>query len=381
MFPVAAAEINLDNIKHNVSELKKLVSPKARFMAVVKADGYGHGAVAIAKKALASGADYLAVAMVSEGIKLREAGITAPILVFGWTPPENINYSLEHDLTLTVFSLRQAQYLSQISTKSGLKAKVHIKIDTGMNRLGLQVNQNSHDEIKYMTELDGLYIEGIYTHFAEADNRQSDFTRKQYAKFTFLLDNLAGEGIKFPLAHCANSAAIIDHPSTHMDMVRAGISLYGLYPHRAMQDKVLLKPAMSLKARVSHVKHIYEGETVSYGRTFTASEQKRIATIPVGYADGYSRLLSNKCKVVIRGQKVPVTGRICMDQFMVDVTGIDGEIQAGEEAILFGQASNGVQVSVDDIADIIGTINYEVVCMVGKRIPRIYIERIKNSNL
>ena len=369
----AKAEIKLNNLAHNVRELKKLSKSK-HFMAVVKADGYGHGAVAVARTALENGADNLGVATLQEGIELREAGIKAPILIFGWTPHEYADLLVRYNLIQTVFSMDQAEQLSKAVKHIGERINIHLKIDTGMNRLGFQINEKSAIEIEKIFNLDGLRILGAFTHFAEADNRSSDFTSIQFSLFKNFISDLESKNLEFAIKHCANSAAIIDHPDTYMDMVRAGISIYGLYPDVIMKDRIELKPVMSFLARIAHIKNINKGETVSYGRTFKAQENIRVATIPVGYADGYNRLLSNKGRVIIGNSFASVIGRVCMDHFMVDITHIQQSIQPGDEAILFGKNNEGLEVSVDEIAQITGTINYEITCMVNKRVPRIYLQ-------
>ena len=371
MRPVKA-EINLNNFAHNVRELKKL-SKSRHFMAVVKADGYGHGAVMAAKTALENGADNLGVAIVQEGIELREAGIKAPMLVFGRTPYEYIELLIKYDLAQSVFSIEQAEQLSKVSKHIGEKINIHLKIDTGMNRLGFQVNEKSADEIEKIFNLDGLRVLGAFSHFAEADNRSSGFTLTQFNLFTDFISNLESKGLEFPIKHCANSAAIIDYPDTHMDMVRSGIGIYGLYPDVIMKDKIELRPVMRFLASIAHIKEISKGETVSYGRTFKAQENRRIATISAGYADGYNRLLSNRGRVIINNSFAPIVGRVCMDQFMVDITHIQQSIQSGDEVILFGVNDKGLEISVDEIAQTTGTINYEIVCMVSKRVERTYI--------
>ncbi len=372
MRPVKA-EIYLNNLANNIMELRKKSMSK-HFMAVVKADGYGHGAIAVAKVAINNGADNLGVATIQEGIELREAGIEAPILIFGWTPHDYAEYLQKYRLTQTVFSLEQAEKLCASLKENNQKVNIHLKVDTGMNRLGFQINEKSKEDIRKIFAVERINVLGAYTHFAEADNRASDYTIQQYNNFKKFIFELESYGLNFPVKHCANSAAIIDYPSTHMDMVRAGIAIYGLYPDLIMKDTIALKPVMRLVARIAHIKNIGQGETVSYGRTFGTKEKRKIATIPVGYADGYSRLLSNKGKVIIENSIVPVVGRVCMDQFMVDITQVKGSIQPGDEAILFGENKNGIQVSIDEIAEITGTINYEVVCMINKRVPRVYLQ-------
>ena len=368
----AKAEINLNNLAHNVKGLKKLSRSK-HFMAIVKANGYGHGAVKAAKTALENGADSLGVAIVQEAIELREVGIKAPILIFGRTPYEYADLLIRYDLTQTVFSMEQAEQLSEVSKRIGETINIHLKIDTGMNRLGFRLTEKSADEIKRVFAIGGLRVLGAFTHFAEADNRSSDFTSIQFNLFKDFISDLESKHLEFPIKHCANSAAIIDYPDTHMDMVRAGIGIYGLYPDLIMKDRIELKPVMRLLASIAHIKDISKGETVSYGRTFKAQENRRIATISVGYADGYNRLLSNKGRVIINNNFAPIVGRVCMDQFMVDITHIQQSIQPGDEAILFGVNDRGLEVSVDEIAQIAGTINYEIACMVSNRVTRIYI--------
>ena len=369
---LAKAEINLSHLAYNVRELRKL-STSRYFMAVVKADGYGHGAAAAAKTALENGADNLGVGTLQEGIELREVGIKAPILIFSWVPYEYADLLVKYNLTQTVFSIEQALQLSRAVEYMGEKINIHLKIDTGMNRIGFKTTEEAADDIKKIFEMNGLKVSGAFTHFAEADNRYSDFTLTQLNLFKSFISGLESKGMEFPIKHCANSAAVIDYPNTHLDMVRAGISIYGLYPDLIMKDKIELKPVMRLLTGISHIKNINKGETVSYGRTFKAQESRLIATIPVGYADGYNRLLSNKGKVIINNSFAPVVGRVCMDQFMVDITHIQQNVQLGDEAILFGANEKGLEFSVDEAAKITGTINYEIVCSIRKRVPRVYI--------
>lgn len=371
------AEIYLDNIAYNVKELKKISNSK-HFMAVVKADGYGHGAVQVAKTALENGADYLGVASLDEAIELRNSDINAPILVFGYTSPKDGGKLLEYDIMQTVYSFEHAEEFSKKAQETKKVINVHLKIDTGMNRLGFQINDEALAIIKQIFNLKGIKVIGIYTHFADADNRNSNFTNLQFNSFISFVEKIEKECRIELLKHCANSAAIIDHPLTHLDMVRAGIGIYGLYPNLAMQDKVSLKPAMGFKTRVVHLKKIPAGQTISYGRTYSTNDERSIATLPVGYADGYSRLLSNKGKVIIRNSYAPIVGRICMDQLMVDVTNIEN-VKLDDEVILFGHNQNGKEISVDVIAELLGTINYEIVCMVGKRVPRIYVQGTENK--
>jgi alanine racemase len=368
----AWAEISLANVAHNMQELRRVTQKNARMMAVVKAHAYGHGAVPVSRTALANGADYLGVAIVAEAQELRIAGIDAPILVLGYTPPEQAPEAIELNLAQTVYTMEAAEAISMAAVKLRKKAKIHIKIDTGMGRLGFLTDLKTPSEILKIAGLPGLDIEGLFTHFAVADAREKSFTREQYEKFLEVSSEIEKFGLEIPIKHAANSAAIIDLPDMHLDMVRAGVSIYGLYPsEEVMKDKIDLKPALSLKARVSYVKKVKAGTGVSYGRTFITDRDTTIATIPVGYADGYTRLLSHKAMVIIRGQKVPVLGTVCMDQFMVDVTAVP-DVKIGDEVVLIGQ-QGGQSITADELARLIGTINYEIVCMISDRVPRIYV--------
>ncbi|HHW02429.1 MAG TPA: alanine racemase [Thermoanaerobacterales bacterium] len=377
------AEINLDHLEHNLREIRRATAPGAKICAVVKADGYGHGALEVARTALDCGASYLAVAFLDEALQLREEGIKAPILILGFTPEGQFDKIIEHDITQTVYDVSSAQKLSLEARKQGKKAKVHIKLDTGMSRIGFQAEPSCIDEIKKIFFLENIEVEGMFTHFSKADERDKTFTLEQFKKYMAVAEALEREGLKIPLKHVANSAAIMELPDMHLDMVRPGIILYGLYPSDEVdRSKIDLKPVMSLKTRVSHVKTLGPGRAISYGGTFITKRQSIIATLPVGYADGYSRLLSSRASVVIRGQRAPVVGRICMDQCMVDVTDIKGTVEPGENVLLFGGAGEGA-VSTDEIAKHIGTINYEVVCAVSRRVPRVYVRdgrivKIKN---
>lgn len=367
------AEVNLKAIRHNVQEIRRLVGPKREIMAVVKANGYGHGSVQVARAALATGATRLAVARMVEAIQLRQAGISVPILILGYVPAEQVDRALEQDITLTVYRLDMAQEIAALAAKKDLRAKVHLKIDTGMGRLGFIPGTEGATEIKQVWGLKNLEVEGIYTHFATADETDKGYAKEQFAQFLSLLNNLESEGITFPLRHCANSAAIIDLPETYLDMVRPGIILYGLYPSTEVdQTKVSLQPAMTLKTQIAHVKKVPTGTKLSYGSTYTVPEETVIATLPIGYADGYPRLLSSRGNVLIHGQKAPVLGRVCMDQCMVNVGHISG-VKIHDEAIIFGQNKDN-NLPVEEVATQLGTINYEVVCWVGGRVPRVYIE-------
>ena len=376
MLRPAFAEINLGAFANNIRELNRLKKKNALFMAVVKADGYGHGAVPVAETAIKHGADYLAVGNVAEAIELREAGLDEPILIFGWTSSEDEHLLLEYNLIQTIYSLEQAESLSREAQNKQQKAKVHLKIDTGMGRVGFQVREQSKTDILKILQLAGMDVEGIFTHFADADNKKADYTEYQFDRFLNFAHRIEMEGLSIPIKHCANSAAIIDYPETHLDMVRAGISMYGLYPSQAMCNKLKLEEVMTLKAKIVNLKYLSAQESVSYSRTYYAKDVIHVATVPLGYADGYSRLLSNKARVMVKNEFAPVIGRVCMDQFMIDVTQIPGDIQVGEEVTMFGRDPGGKFISIDEIASLMGTISYEVICLIGKRVPRIYINTL-----
>ncbi len=370
------AEVHLDNIAHNVREIRRITDKKAQVLAVVKAEGYGHGAVQIAKTALKNGADRLAVAIMEEGLKLRGAGIKEPILILGYTPKSQLKTAIMHNIALTVYTLEGAEAVSKAAQEAGIKAKIHIKLDTGMGRLGFLPTEKSISDIMKIFKLPNIDIEGIFTHFATADSKNKTYTMQQFERYMWVCSRLEEENIRLPLRHTANSAAIIDLPETHLDMVRAGLIIYGMYPSDEVEKtKISLKPAMALKTVISHIKELPPGYSVSYGAAFTTTRDTVIATIPIGYADGYSRLLANKGEVLVRGQRSPLVGRICMDQCMIDVTHVNG-VSVGDEVVLFGKQGADA-ILADDIAKILGTINYEVVCMVGKRVPRIYIKEGK----
>ncbi|WP_372995982.1 alanine racemase [Lutispora sp.] len=370
------AEIDLDNLANNMKEIRRLTDKKAKVTAVIKADGYGHGAKYIAQTLLENGADRFAVAVLDEALELRNSDVTVPILVLGYTQPDRAKAIIENNIEQAVYSYELAKALSEEAVKQNKEAKIHIKLDTGMGRIGLRADESAIDCIKEIYELPNLTIEGMFTHFAIADEKDKTYTEEQFNKFMWVANRLEEEGIKIRLKHCGNSATIIDLPKMHLDMVRAGIILYGLAPSQDVElDKINLKQVMSLKVRITHVKEINSGESVSYGRKFIASKKSKIASLPIGYADGYTRMLSGKAEALVNGIRVPVVGRICMDQCMIDVTGIE-DVKVGDEVVLFGK-QKGSFISIDEIAEKLGTINYEVVCMIGKRVPRVYVKEGK----
>jgi alanine racemase len=375
------AELDLGAIAHNVRALKQLLAPSCRLLAAVKANAYGHGAVRVARTALASGASFLGVARVDEGIELRRAGIKEPILVLGFSPAERAGDLLEFGLTQTVYDLWTAEALSQAALARGRQLTIHLKLDTGMGRLGIVTQAGGAelpvsqviDSVKAIAALPGLRLEGLFTHFACADSADKAHAETQFRIFSQILDHLQAEGIRVALRHAANSAAIIDMPHTHLDLVRAGISLYGLYPSAEVdQGRIVLKPAMTLKARVIHLKQVPAGFAVSYGSIWKSPRPTRIATVPVGYADGYSRRQSNRGQMVVRGQRAPIVGRVCMDLTMLDVGHIP-DVRLGDEVVVFGgEGQNGLPV--DEVAAGLDTINYEIVAALTARVPRVFIE-------
>ncbi|HEX2946779.1 MAG TPA: alanine racemase [Clostridia bacterium] len=370
----AWAEIDLDAIAHNVREIRKFTGKKVEMMGVVKADAYGHGVREVVRTLLDNGVTQLAVSMLDEAIQIRNMGIDVPILILSYTDPIRAEELILNDVTQTVFSLDLAQALSSASVKLGKKIKVHVKVDTGMTRIGFMPGCDAVKSITEISRLPGLVVEGVFTHFASADEREKDYTQMQYDRFLGLCTELSRAGIEIPVKHACNSGGIMQYPEMHLDMVRPGVILYGLYPSKDVdREKIRLKPAMTLKANVIMVKEVEPDTCISYGRIFRTSRKSKIATIPIGYADGYTRLLSNKGRMLVNGEFAPVVGRICMDQCMIDVTDLKKDVHVGDEVVIFG-SQNGVGISVDEIAADIGTINYELVCIIGKRIPRVYLK-------
>ena len=370
----AWVEIDLDAIAHNVREIKRVTGNKVEMMGVVKADAYGHGVSEVVRTLLDNGVTQLAVSMLDEAIQIRKMGIGVPVLVLSYTDPVRAEEIVFYHVTQTVFSLDLARALSAAAVKLGKTAKIHVKVDTAMTRVGFMPGYSAVKNIMEIGKLPGVIVEGIFTHFASADESERDYTEMQFRKFMSVCSELARVGIHIPIKHVCNSAGIIQYPQMYLDMVRPGIILYGLYPSQEVDRNIIcLKPAMTLKANVILVKDVEKDTCISYGRTFRTSRPSRIATLPIGYADGYPRLLSNKGRVLINGESAPIVGRICMDQCMVDVTDLKHEVRVGDEAALFG-CQNGAAISVEEVAEAIGTINYEIVCIIGKRIPRVYIK-------
>jgi alanine racemase len=361
-------EVDLGAIKRNVVNLRQC-APTAQLMAVVKADGYGHGALPVAKAALEAGATWLGVAILEEALELRRAGLDVPILIFGYVPPDRAAEVVRYDLRPALFDRVLAEALDQQGRAQGRKAKVHLKVDTGMGRVGIPFDR-AVDFARWMEELPHLEVEGLFTHFAVADEPDNPFTGVQIDRFESARAALRSAGIEPPVVHACNSAGLMLHPRAHYSLVRAGIALYGLPPDPKVRWPVELVPALSWRTRVSMVKTVPAGSPISYGCTYRTQRTERIATLPVGYADGYSRLLSNRAEVLIHGRRCPVVGRVCMDQTMVRLPD-DLEVRPGDEVVLIGKQGTE-KISASDLAGLIGTINYEIVCAIGRRVPRLY---------
>jgi alanine racemase len=361
-------EVDLDAISHNIEEFRGRLQNNTQIMAVVKADGYGHGAVPIAREALAAGATYLAVALIDEALELREAGIEAPILILGSTPPEFVEVALLNDITITVFHEEVIEAIESSAAKHSKKAKVHLKVDTGMGRIGVRSEDELDRLVRKINHCRYIELEGVFTHFSRADEENPEYTVQQHHNFI-----KAVQSYNIPIVHCSNSAAGILYPEWGYNLLRLGISLYGQYPSDFTKDKgVRLKPAFSLKSRVAHLKSVPAGTSISYGGTFKTKEESLIASIPIGYADGFSRSLSNRGYAIVGGQKVPIVGRVCMDQLMLDVSKV-AACNMGDEVVFIGEQM-GESITVDDMASLLQTINYEVTCMISKRVPRVYVK-------
>lgn len=365
------AWIDLDAIRGNALALRANTTEGTRFCAVVKADGYGHGAVPAAR-ALRGIADYYAVAMVEEGVQLRAHGITEPILCLGYTPACDYETAIDAKIRMNIFSFEAAQRLSAAAAAASKTADIHIKLETGMNRLGFAPDNESLEQIIAISRMPGINIEGIFSHFSRADEKDKSCSEAQYAVFSEFVERLEERGVRIPIKHIGNTGTILAMPGFDLDMVRAGIALYGLYPSEETKASgIKLTPAMRLTAPVIFVKTIASGSHVGYGGSFTAERPTRVATIPVGYADGYPRNLSNKGSVLIKGQRAPIIGRVCMDQFMVDVTDIPG-VAEGDTAVLIGK-DGADEITVEETAALAGTFNYEFICLISKRVPRVFI--------
>ena len=366
------ANIDLDAFEHNICQIRSQLAPDTKLCCVIKANAYGHGAVEIADVLEQLHVDYLAVACVDEALELRVSGVHAPILILGETWHDQFEDAIKNEITLTIFTLEDAKRLSAIACQLGRTAKIHVKLDTGMSRIGFQCTEASADAIAQIAALPGIELEGMFTHFACADMEGRAKTEAQISKYQQMEAWLSDRKVEIPVKHCANSAGIMDYKQVQMDMVRAGIIIYGLYPSDEISHESLdLKPVMSLQSHITHVKTIAPGTAVSYGGTYVAKEDTVLATIPVGYADGYLRSLSGKGCVLIRGERAPICGRVCMDQMMVDVTHIK-DVSVGDTVTLVG-TQNGAVLSVEEVSGLAGSFNYEFVCEVARRVPRVYM--------
>ena len=365
------ADINLSAVLHNLEEMHKKISDETKIVAVIKTDAYGHGALPIAEAI--EHVPYLwgyAVATVDEAMALIQDGRKKPILILGMTFREQFEVMVDEDIRPCVCEYRFAKKLSDIAVAKNKICHIHIKIDTGMSRIGFQVNDETVEVIKEIAKLPNLEIEGIFTHFANADVKDKSSTFAQMDLFTTLCKRLEENGIHIPIKHCSNSAGIVDIPEANMNMVRAGIILYGMWPSEEVcKDSIDLHPVMSLKSHVSYVKDLEAGRAISYGGTYVTKEKQKIATIPVGYGDGYARSLSNKGYVLIRGQKAPICGRVCMDQFMVDVSHIP-DVTAGDSVTLLG-TDGELTITMEELGDLSGRFNYEFACLITPRVPRV----------
>lgn len=366
------AKIDLDAAAYNMEQMKNRIGSGARLIAVVKTDAYGHGAVPLAE--VFEKLDYVwgyAVASLDEGMILRKHGIKKPILVLGCVFPDQYDEMVRSEIRAAVYTEEMARGMAEAAKRAGKNAYIHIKIDTGMGRIGFPVSEESAEIIGRISRLENIQIEGMFTHFAKADETDKTYTYGQHKKFMWMKEQMEKRGVEIPYYDCDNSAGIIDFPDMKHDLARAGISTYGMYPSEEVnQDAVDLKPVLSLVSHVIFVKTVEPGTSISYGGTFVAPKQMRVATIPVGYGDGYPRSLSNKGSVLIHGKRARILGRVCMDQFMVDVTDIP-DVKFMDQAVLIGEDQND-RITVEELAELSGRFNYEFVCCLGKRIPRVY---------
>lgn len=364
--------VDLDAVRHNMEAMRANLTEGTKMIGVVKSDGYGHGSVPVAM-AIDPYVWGYAVATVEEGVILRKHGIEKPILVLGVVPADGYDLLVEYKIASAVFQYKRASLLSEAALRAGKKAVIHLVVDTGMSRIGLPVTEEAADEAVKIKSLSGIEVEGLFTHFAKADETDKTATNRQMESYRKFTDLLLERGFEIPILHCSNSAGILDLPAANFHAVRAGISIYGLYPsYEVDKETVKLRPVMGLKSAVTYIKTIAPGTAVSYGGTFVADKEMVIATIPVGYGDGYPRNLSGKGEVLIRGQRARILGRVCMDQFMVDVTDIEG-VEEDDEAVLIGKQGEN-EITVEDIAEACGGFHYEILCDIGKRVPRVYIQ-------
>ena len=364
------ADINLDAIRQNIKTVQALNPADRKTLLVIKADAYGHGSVTLAKE-MDDLADYFAVATMDEAVELRNAGIVKPILILGYTDESEYEAAVKNDITLAIYDAEEAMLLSETALKLGKKAKVHIKVDSGMSRIGFQCTESDVEEAVKLLSMDGLDVEGIFTHYAKADYENKSDAMTQYEKFSWFVKTMEGRGADFKIRHIDNSAGAMEIHSEGFDMMRLGIVIYGLYPSEEIDKSVVLKPAMTLKSRVVHIKTLEAGRGIGYGWTYVTDKPTKVATVSVGYADGYPRALSNNGRVLIHGQYAPILGRVCMDQIMIDVTDID-DVKIRDEVVLFGTQGEN-HISIEEVAEPANSFNYEMACHVSRRVPRVYL--------
>ena len=370
----AWVEIDLDRLKENFRKVKGWVGPDKRILVAVKADAYGHSSVAVSKALAAEGVSTLGVASLEEAIEIKRGGAEVPVLILSPSSFTEVPEIVTEGFTSTVSNIEYARKLSVVARALNKKMKVHVEVDTGMGRTGVNYS-GAADFIRQVRELDSIQVEGIFTHFANAEESDKTFALEQLKRFTQVLEDLKARSLEVPLVHSANSASLLDIRESHFNMVRPGLVIYGMYPSQWVKRQIDVEPVMTFKARVAHLNSIPRGETVSYGRTYTASKDCTVAVVSVGYGDGYSRALSNKGEVLIRGKRFSIVGMVCMDLTMVDVTG-HPEIRVGDEVILMGK-SGEEEISADELARLSGTISYDVTCSVGPRVPRVFIKQGK----
>lgn len=367
-------EVDLDKLKSNFKNIRGIVKKDTLVSAVIKADAYGHGAVECAKAFLDAGCDRLCVSTLEEGIELRKNNINCEILLLNNVSIEHFKYLFKYNLTPSIYNLNSAVALNKLAEEKNEKIKIHIKIDTGMSRIGFQPTDESVDVIEEISKMNFLDIEGIFTHFSRADELDKTFTHEQFKRYTYVVDKLEQRNVNIPIKHVSNSAAILDFPEYNLDMVRAGIILYGYFPSEFVNKEIIdLKPAIELKTKITHIKTLEKNTGIGYGHRYITDEKTKIATVPIGYADGYTRLFRQKAKALINGKLFDIVGNICMDQCMINIK--DEDVNIGDDVILISNKNK--YTSVDYLADEIGTINYEILCMQSRRVPRVYLENKK----
>lgn len=373
------AEIDMDALAYNIKSIKSKLAEGEKVMGIVKADAYGHGDGFVSRALQDAGFDWFGVSNIEEAMSLRNEGIEKPILILGYTPVETAKIMNQYKLTQALVGMEYAKALQSEAKKAGVIIEAHIKLDTGMTRVGFQVDEENFDEslkeLIQVSKMPNIHITGIFTHHAVADAYQGDnpkFTEMQFTRFNKMVNALKEAGVDVGIPHCANSATTIAYPEKHLGMCRSGIITYGMLPSGECSGMIDIKPLMTLKTSIGLVKHVNAGSQLSYGRTYTAEEERVIATVPIGYADGYNRSLSNKARMLVNGHFAPVVGRVCMDQLMLDVTGIP-DVKMGDEVVVFGRQGDQV-LPIEELAEILGTINYELTSVVTKRVPRVFIK-------